>query len=284
LKEILDSEDKIINTLFVTDLDGTLLNDNAELSQNSYKILQELISKGVNFTVATGRTLDNTIAVLDDLSFNLPIITDNGTFVYDTNEKKFLQQQSFNIEDVESIVDIAVEHGVMPFINTLDKNGVHVYYNTLYNEAVDDYYKQKIENKTSNYVKDDSYTIYKKETVFNLSMMDTHNRLLPIYEYAKQNRNIKITLFPSHYYKGYYWLEVLPKNSGKGEALNFFKKKYNPEKIVCFGDNLNDLCMFQLSDHKVAPANAVDKIIDISDEIIGHCNDDSVAKYIRDNY
>lgn len=265
-------------------MDGTLLNDNAELSENSYKILQEMIDKGANFTVATGRTLDNAILVLKNLNFNLPIITDNGTFVYDTNEKKFLQQQNFNLEDIEDIVDTAVADGVMPFINTLNGNSVHVYYKALYNQAINDYYREKIENKTTNYILDESYTMYKKETVFNLSMLDTYDRLIGIYEHAKLNSNIKITLFPSHYHKGYWWFEVLPKNSGKGQALSFLKEKYKPKKIVCFGDNLNDLCMFELSDHKVAPANAVSEIKDIADEVIGHCNEDSIAKYIRDNY
>lgn len=172
----------------------------------------------------------------------------------------------------------------MPFINTLDGNTVHVYYKSLYNQAVDSYYRDKIENKTSNYILDESYDMYKKETVFNLSMIDTYDKLLPVYEKAKHNNNIKITLFPSHYYRGYWWLEVLPKNSGKGQALRFLKERYKPEKIVCFGDNLNDLCMFEVSDHSVAPENAVSEIKELADEIIGNCEDDSVAKYIRDNY
>ena len=42
--------------LFVTDLDGTLLNSNKEVSIKSTEILNKLIDNGVNFTVATART------------------------------------------------------------------------------------------------------------------------------------------------------------------------------------------------------------------------------------
>ena len=42
--------------LFVTDLDGTLINSKREVPKKSVEILNKLIDKGVNFTVATART------------------------------------------------------------------------------------------------------------------------------------------------------------------------------------------------------------------------------------
>ena len=46
-----------MNTLYVSDLDGTLLNSDVKISENSKNIINSLIEKGMNFTVATARSL-----------------------------------------------------------------------------------------------------------------------------------------------------------------------------------------------------------------------------------
>ena len=46
-----------MNTLYVSDLDGTLLNSDVKISENSKNIINTLIDKGMNFTVATARSL-----------------------------------------------------------------------------------------------------------------------------------------------------------------------------------------------------------------------------------
>ena len=91
-------------------------------------------------------------------------------------------------------------------------------------------------------------------------------------------------MFPAEFFEGFYWLEILPANSGKGQAVDFLTEKYKPKKVVCFGDNLNDLCMFERADVKVAPANAVEEIRKAADIVIGENSDDSVAKYISQDF
>ncbi|AGK96849.1 HAD family hydrolase [Clostridium pasteurianum] len=45
-----------MNTLYVSDLDGTLLNRNSQLSEESKEIINTLVKKGVKFTYATARS------------------------------------------------------------------------------------------------------------------------------------------------------------------------------------------------------------------------------------
>ena len=75
--------------LFVSDLDGTLLNKNAELSVNTKNILNRLIEKGLKFTVATARTYASAGKILNGLNLELPIILMNGVSVFDVKSEKY---------------------------------------------------------------------------------------------------------------------------------------------------------------------------------------------------
>ena len=57
--------------LFVSDLDGTLLNKNKEISDYSKRELNKLIEKGINFTVATARTPATVVDILDGINIKI---------------------------------------------------------------------------------------------------------------------------------------------------------------------------------------------------------------------
>ena len=75
--------------LFVTDLDGTLLNSHKEVSIKSIEILNKLIDDGVNFTVATARTPATVVDLLQDVNLKLPAVLMNGVLLYDIKEEKY---------------------------------------------------------------------------------------------------------------------------------------------------------------------------------------------------
>lgn len=75
-------------TLFVSDLDGTLLNNSAEVSPESAILLNKSIENGINFTIATARTPATIVNILKDINIKLPIITMNGSAIYDIKNDK----------------------------------------------------------------------------------------------------------------------------------------------------------------------------------------------------
>ena len=68
-------------TLFVSDLDGTLLNSKQTLSDNTKQTVNDLISKGISFTFATARSLTTAKEVTKGLDWKLPVIVYNGAFI-----------------------------------------------------------------------------------------------------------------------------------------------------------------------------------------------------------
>ena len=77
--------------LFISDLDGTLLNGNAEVTEFTRDTLNRLMAKGLNFTAATARTLASAGKILSGLDLKLPVILMNGVLIYDMAEKKYVK-------------------------------------------------------------------------------------------------------------------------------------------------------------------------------------------------
>ena len=84
--------------LFISDLDGTLLNGNAEVTEFTRDTLNRLMAKGLNFTAATARTLASAGKILSGLDLKLPVILMNGVLIYDMTEKKYVKINSLSRE------------------------------------------------------------------------------------------------------------------------------------------------------------------------------------------
>ena len=84
----------ILKTLFVSDLDGTLLDKSAILSDYSIKMINSLIEQGMCFTVATARSPWSVQKILAPLRLNYPCVLMNGVCVYDLKKQKFLKQKA----------------------------------------------------------------------------------------------------------------------------------------------------------------------------------------------
>ena len=79
-------------TLFVTDLDGTLLNGKQRINPQSIEIINSLIEKGLLFTYATARSLASASIVTEGLNVRVPVVTFNGTFICEASTGKILSQ------------------------------------------------------------------------------------------------------------------------------------------------------------------------------------------------
>lgn len=70
-----------MRTLYVTDLDGTLLEPDKSIKPENLKLINQLIDEDVNITYATARYLITAKQVIGDINFKLPVIVQNGTFI-----------------------------------------------------------------------------------------------------------------------------------------------------------------------------------------------------------
>ena len=66
------------STLYVTDLDGTLMQSNGTLSAYTVSVINRLVEQGLAFTYATARSVESARTITGGLRLSLPVITRNG--------------------------------------------------------------------------------------------------------------------------------------------------------------------------------------------------------------
>jgi HAD superfamily hydrolase (TIGR01484 family) len=79
-----------MKTLYISDLDGTLLQPDATLSEETVRIINDLIKQGMYFTAATARTAASAAHILKRLNINVPCVLMNGVCVYDLKENRYI--------------------------------------------------------------------------------------------------------------------------------------------------------------------------------------------------
>ncbi|MFK3346359.1 HAD-IIB family hydrolase, partial [Staphylococcus aureus] len=75
--------------LICLDLDGTLLNDNKEISSYTKQVLNELQQRGHQIMIATGRPYRASQMYYHELNLTTPIVNFNGAYVHHPKDKNF---------------------------------------------------------------------------------------------------------------------------------------------------------------------------------------------------
>ncbi len=88
--------------LYVSDLDGTLLNENQEINDETAEIINGLIEAGLHFTIATARSIVSAAPIIAKLNLTLPQIVNNGVFVYDPIQPKNIPGQLYSMRSCKT--------------------------------------------------------------------------------------------------------------------------------------------------------------------------------------
>ncbi len=271
-----------MKTLFVTDLDGTLLNSGSKLSDFTVKTLNNLIENGMCFSYATARSSVSAKVVTSGLTTAIPVIVYNGTFIInlDTNEK--LYELYFSEHQKNTIHATLEKYSINPlvykYINGEEKVS---WINGKENEGIIDLLNKRTGDKRYISVKN-SGQLY-CGNIFYYTCIGTKAELSDMYHELEKNSELTCILQPE-LYRPEYWLQIMPKNATKGNAIIKLKQLLGCDKIVSFGDAINDLPMFKLSDESYAVENAVKELKNCSTGIIKSNDDDGVAHWLIENY
>ena len=115
-------------TLFVSDLDGTLLSSVSRVSQRSVQILNEAIGKGALFTIATARTPSTVEKLMKDVKANLPFIVMTGSAIWNPADGLFMESTVMLPDTAQRILDTVRSHNLPTFIYQLSEGKIHIYH------------------------------------------------------------------------------------------------------------------------------------------------------------
>lgn len=264
-------------TLFLTDLDGTLLRSDQSLSKYTVETLNRLISRGMLFSYATARSYATSSIVTAGLDARFPVIVYNGTFVLENGTKRRLLSHAFSRASAAEILHTLTDFGVYPIVYAYEEEAEKYFYcPRLISDETEAFLKTRRGDGRENEVADIEEAL--RGETFHFSCIDKPEKLLGAYEKLKDGFEC---VYYKEIYSGEQWLEVHPKGVSKAKAMTELKNLVGCERVVCFGDGVNDISMFEISDECYAVANADEKLKKIATGVIESNDSDGVARFLE---
>ena len=269
-------------TLYVSDLDGTLLNRQSQLSDNTVQILNRLIQEeGIHFSIATARTPATVTRLMERVDAKLPYIVMAGAAFWNNREQQYQSVRTFEPEVIEQLLRIYNSHTVNPFIYRQHGNQIyahHVPEMTPEEQAFIDY---RLTSPLKQLFTDDTLVANDPDGAMLIMSMGKYDDLRAIADDIDRNQ-VPCTYMCYHdifdHTQGF--LEIYKEGTTKAAAIHRLAEQVQADRVVVFGDNLNDLPMMQSADHSIAVGNAFDEVKAQANEVIGTNEEDAVVNWI----
>ena len=268
-----------MKTLYVSDLDGTLLRSDQKTSEYTNETINALVQDGMLFSYATARSWHTAHKVTDGLTAAFPLIVYNGAFIRDNASGKLLAENYFEKAAAGKLIRELIAGGVQPIVYAfLDGEEKFSYQKDAVNTATWDFILSRTGDSRERPVTD-TEELLQGET-FYLTCIDEPEKLQPFFErYGKVHHCV----YQREVYSKDQWLEIMPGNASKSAACAQLKELLGCDRLVVFGDGINDLDMFHLADEAYAVENAVPELKAAATAVIGSNDEDGVAKWLREN-
>lgn len=229
--------------LIVTDMDGTLLDENGHLPPGFTEVLDRLVSKNIKLVAASGRPYYTLQTNFGPIGRHLSFICENGALVVDNN--KVLYESAIDNNLVTSVIDTAreIEGNVLVLCAA----------NCAYIENCSEEYLAEIRKY---------YTIVKNvddlrnvtEDIVKVTICNLNNSLENLNTIFKPKFEERLNVVGS----GEIWIDISNKGANKGTALKNLMKTYNVsrEETMVLGDYYNDIEMLAQAEYSFVMENA----------------------------
>lgn len=267
-----------MKTLYISDLDGTLLRSDVTISEYTSRVITDLTSKGMLFSYATARSYITATKVTEGLRARIPLITYNGAIIVENDTGRILKKNSYLEAQKQEILKALLAGGVCPIVYAYHgEKEVFAYVWEQCSDATKDFLKTRQGDVRETPV--DSVEDLIQGEVFYFTCIDEIEQLEPLYHLFKDKYHCT---FCKDIYSGEQWLEIMPLQVSKANALAQLKEYLGVDYVVAFGDGKNDLEMFAFADEAYAMANAVEELKAIATGVIGSNDEDGVARWLAE--
>lgn len=270
-------------TLFVSDLDGTLLSSDSRVSQRSVQILNEAIAKGALFTIATARTPSTVERLMKDVKANLPFIVMTGSAIWNPADGLFMESTVMLPDTAQKILDTVRSHNLPTFIYQLSEGKINIYHTGTLSDNERKFISERNDSQYKIFhIPENGESVIPYELT-NISLFYSMQPTAHVEEtFADIKGNIECNPIFYHDLFGEETgiMEVFSPEASKANAIKRLKAISGADRVVAFGDNINDIPMLREADVAVAVENAVPEVKRIADVIIGPNTTDAVPRFI----
>lgn len=271
-----------MKTLYVSDLDGTLLGPDSSVSAGSRDKLNEAIAEGALFTVATARTPATVSSLLREINLPLPAIVMTGAALWDQKTGEYSEVKFIDPATVRAMKEIYGRLGLGTFIYTLREGRIHIYHPGPLTPLETDFIRDRRDNPYKFFHEDQLPE--GDDNVLLFYAMRPPSEVRPVYEELRGLPGCNPVYYFDMFGPDTAIMEVFSREVSKAEAMKSVACRAGAGRVVAFGDNVNDLAMLLAADHGVAVENAIAEVREAADEVTGPNTDDSVASYVARDF
>lgn len=269
-----------MKTLYLSDLDGTLLRSDGKLSGFTADTISKLTACGVLFSYATARSSITANEVLRGLLSQLPAIVYNGAFIRYGKNGAVLCENFFQPDEAAAIQAVLEAHHISPIVYAFVKEKERFSFHTeKAAPTLDMFLRDRMDSRRREVASDAD--LYDGKT-FYYTCVGGPEQLDEAYHLF--NRDARFTtVYSRDTYMEAMLLEIMPKNATKANAALQLKEYLNVDRLVVFGDGKNDISMFQAADEAYAVENADDELKAMATGVIAGNDSDGVAYFMLQN-
>lgn len=258
--------------MMAVDIDGTLLDSQNRLTGEVKHAIRLAVSKGLIFTICTGRPIQGVEPLIDEIGLDIPFITYNGAMVVMGKSRQIIYEQNLTSEDSMRIMELGNMFGTTIIVWVKNK---------LYVNRLDERAEMYARSINFHPVVIDNPENLLKDGATKILFYDTVER---IHEYESKAGQYVGNMVNYHTSKPMY-LEFVDKNASKAIALQKMGEYYgiSREEIIAVGDGENDLSMIKFAGLGVAMANAEEEIRKAAD-FVTLSNDENGVAYVINRF
>lgn len=272
-------------TLYISDMDGTLLTPAGTVSQTTIAILNRLLAHGLHFTVATARTPLSALPLLREIPIRDPMILMNGALCYHPGSGQFSHAIPMDAAALEILSEAEAAAGLEGMLFSMEDgrftanlgrvagdmwNGFFHPDAVAHVAAID----RNVRHRAARELLD-------SQVIYGLYMDNSPERL-DILNARLQNCGLTVDYYRDIYSEDRWCLEACSSAAHKGRAASRLRQA-GFSRLVAFGDSRNDLPLFQACDYCCAVANAAPALMQHADTVIGSNAENGVARFLADS-
>ncbi|MBC2850045.1 HAD family phosphatase [Cetobacterium sp. 8H] len=253
--------------LIISDLDGTLVDSNKNLSEYTKEVIGKLKEKGIYFIIATGRNYKGAKKVADSLNLNNEIICNNGSTIYDHKGHLIFQRTISSV--VAKKIFLEIQNTKSIFFASYGNN---TYIQKGKFEKASKFLLSPPENPIEITINNVDSFIFEKIVIINRD----NNTLKELSENFNKIEDVNAFISQDYY------LDIVHHETSKGAALKFLAdlKNIDLKYTLAFGDAFNDYEMLKLAGKGIVMANGFDELKNEFETLELTNDDNGVASYL----
>jgi Cof subfamily protein (haloacid dehalogenase superfamily) len=262
--------------LVVFDLDGTLLDNEGVISSRTVSLIKKLESKGILFTIASGRIHSALADYAKSLNINIPIISLDGCCISNPVTDEIIFESFIPVRYVDKALDYADK-----FLLNVALCRTEAIYFTESNSVM----KDMINKFGAKFEEIEDYNSIKDKTLEIVFASDYRDNIKYVYDRLRfpYTIGLNVSYYKSHKQEGIYYLEVRKRGANKGKALRKLLNNISIKKkdVAVIGDWFNDISLFENGALKVTLENGIYELKSMADIVINKSNnEEGVAEFL----